>query len=146
MSKMIFVSLPVADLDRSRAFYAAVGATADPRFTDASAAMMSFSDTIHVMLLTHARIADFTSRRVANARTQVLVGLGLSEESREAVDATVARAVAAGGTADPDPAQDHGFMYGRSYADPDGHIWDVTWMDVEKALSAGLETVGSNPA
>lgn len=146
MSKMIFVSLPVTDLKRSLAFYEAVGATPDPRFRDDSAAMVSFSDTIHVMLLTHARIGDFTHRRIADPQTDVLVGLGLSEVSRDAVDATVARAAAAGGRVDPDPVQDHGFMYGRSYADPDGHVWDVTWMDVEAALSAGQAGAGVEPA
>jgi uncharacterized protein len=145
MTRMIFVSLPVTDLKRSLAFYEAVGAMPDPRFSDDSAAAVSFSDAIHVMLLTHERTATFTSRRIVDAHKEVQVGLGLSSESREAVDATIARAVAAGGRADPDPMQDHGFMYGRSFADPDGHIWDMNWMDVDAAMAAGQTASESQP-
>src|ERR1700740_187374 len=137
MSKMIFVNLPVTDLKRSLAFYQALGATPDPRFCDDSAAAIAFSDTIHAMLLTHERFASFTERKIVDAQTQAQVLLCLSEDSREAVDATVARAAAAGGVADPNPNQDFGFMYGRSYADPDGHIWETMWMDVEAAMAAG---------
>ncbi|MET0360612.1 MAG: VOC family protein [Sphingobium sp.] len=134
---MIFVNLPVTDLPRSLAFYQAVGATPDARFTDETAAAVSFSDTIHAMLLTHARFAGFTSRTIIDAHTQAQAAFCLSEDSREAVDSRVASAVAAGGAADPNPAQDHGFMYARSYADPDGHIWEPMWMDVEAAMAAG---------
>lgn len=135
MEKMIFVNLPVSDLPQSLAFYEAIGARKDPRFCDDSAAMVSFSETIHAMLLTHARFASFTDRAIIDARTSAQVLLALSEENREAVDATVARAVNAGGQADPNPKQDHGFMYGRSFADPDGHIWETAWMDVEAAMA-----------
>jgi len=135
MEKMIFVNLPVSDLAQSIAFYEAVGAAKDPRFCDDSAAMVSFSDTIHAMLLTHARFASFTDRKIIDAHTSAQVGLALSEERREAVDATVARAVSAGGQGDANPAQDHGFMYARSFADPDGHIWEAVWMDVEAAMA-----------
>ncbi|MET0364511.1 MAG: VOC family protein [Sphingobium sp.] len=137
MPRMIFVNLPVTDLQRSLAFYTAIGATPDPRFCDDSAAAISFSDTIHAMLLTHARFATFTDRRIIDAHKEAQAAFCLSEDSREAVDATVQRAVDAGGTADPNPVQDHGFMYGRSYADPDGHIWEPMWMDVEAAMAAG---------
>lgn len=134
MDKMIFVNLPVSDLPRSMAFYAAVGADNVPEFSNDSAAMMKFSDTIAVMLLTHARFNGFTSRAIPDAHATAQVLLCLSEESRDAVDATVERAVAAGATGDPNPQQDYGFMYGRSFADPDGHIWELAWMDVAAAL------------
>jgi len=140
MEKMIFVNLPVSDLARSKAFYEAVGATNNPHFTDDSAAMMAFSPTISVMLLTHERFSGFTARKIPDAHATAQVLLCLSEESRDAVDATVARAVAAGAVGDPNPAQDHGFMYGRSFADPDGHIWELAWMDVEAAMAAHAET------
>lgn len=146
MTKMIFVNLPVSDLKRSLAFYEAVGATPDPRFCDDSAAAVSFSDTIHAMLLTHERFAGFTERTIIDAHSQAQVMLCLSEDSREAVDARVDSAVAAGGLADPNPVQDHGFMYGRSYTDPDGHIWEPMWMDVEAAMAAGQGEAQAEPA
>ena len=130
MEKMIFVNLPVRDLNRSIAFYSAVGGVQDVQFSDDSAAMMRLSDTICVMLLTHERFSSFTPRKIPDAHVSAQVLLALSDESRDAVDAVVARAARAGGTADPNPAQDHGFMYGRSYADPDGHIWETAWMDM----------------
>ncbi len=140
MEKMIFVNLPVTDLARSIAFYEAVGSTADPHFRDKNTQMMRVSDTICVMLLTHERFAGFaTSRKIPNAHETAQVLLCLSEESRDDVDATVARVVAAGGVGDPNPKQDYGFMYGRSFADPDGHIWELAWMDVEAAMAAGNE-------
>ncbi len=137
MAKRIFVNLPVTDLPRSLAFYESVGATPDPRFRDDSAAAVSFSETIHAMLLTHDRFASFTTRTIIDAHTQAQAAFCLSEDGREAVDARVRSAVEAGGVADPNPVQDHGFMYGRSYADPDGHIWEPMWMDVEAAMAAG---------
>lgn len=140
MDKMIFINLPVVDLDRSKAFYEAVGAVNVPAFTDDSAAMMKFSDVISVMLLTHERFSGFTDRAIPDAHKTAQVLLALSEESRDAVDATLQRVVVAGGEGDPNPVQDHGFMYGRSFADPDGHIWETVWMDVEAAMaSAGVE-------
>lgn len=140
MSKMIFVNLPVTDLERSVTFYEAVGAVKDPRFCDDSAAMMRFSDTIHLMLLTHLRFASFTDRTIIDAHTSAQALLALSENARDAVDATVERAIRAGAAGDPNPVQDHGFMYGRSFADPDGHIWELVWMDVEAAMAAGRPT------
>ncbi len=140
MEKMIFVNLPVSDLARSIAFYAAVGGTADENFRDEKTQMMRFSDTICVMLLTHERFNGFTSRKIPNAHETAQVMLCLSEESRADVDGTMARAIAAGGVGDPNPVQDHGFMYGRSFADPDGKIWELAWIDVEAALAAGTET------
>ncbi len=136
MEQMIFVNLPVTDLDRAKAFYAAIGALNNPQFSDASAAMMSFSTAVNVMILTHERFSSFTSRRIVDAHSQAQVLLALSREDRAAVDRTVGQAVAAGGAADPNPTQEFGeVMYGRSFADPDGHIWEVMWMDVA-AMSA----------
>lgn len=134
--KMIFVNLPVTDLPASIAFYEAVGAVRNNDFADDSAQMLSFSDAIHVMLLTHGRFGSFTPRAIPDAHATAQVLLALSEASRAEVDATVEKALGAGGT-EPNPQQDHGFMYGRSFADPDGHIWEVSWMDMEAAMAAG---------
>lgn len=145
MSPKIFVNLPVTDVKRSTAFYEALGATKNERFSNETTSGMVISDTIHVMLLEHARWRDFTSKTIPDARTSAQVLLCLTVESREACDAAVAAAIAAGGTADPTPTQDYGFMYGRSYEDPDGHIWEVSWMDLaamEKAMADGDRPAG----
>jgi uncharacterized protein len=136
MAQMIFVNLPVADLAKAIGFYESVGATRDERFCDDSAAMMVFSETINVMLLTHDRFRQFTPKQIANARETTEVLICISAESRDGVDAMVARAGAAGAKVDPCPKQDYGFMYGRSFEDPDGHIWEVAWMDVEAAMAS----------
>lgn len=130
MDRMIFVNLPVGDLARSIAFYEAIGASADPVFRDESSQMMRVSATICVMLLTHEKFGSFTSRRIPDAHETAQVLLALSAERREEVDETTEVAGRSGGTADPNPVQDHGFMYGRSFADPDGHIWELAWMDM----------------
>ena len=129
MSRMIFVNLPVSDLPKSRAFVEALGAVNEPKFTDETAACMRLGDSIFVMLLTHDKFSQFTPRPIADATAGSEVLLCLSSDSRESVDATVERAVTAGGTADIAPKQDYGVMYGRSVADPDGHIWEIMWMD-----------------
>ena len=133
MSKMIFVNLPVSDLPASRRFLEALGAVNEPKFTDETAACMTLSDSIHVMLLTRDKFAGFTPLPIADAKAGTQVLLCLSSDSRESVDTTVERAVAAGGTADPAPKQDYGVMYGRSVTDPDGHIWEIMWMDAAAA-------------
>ena len=146
MSRMIFVNLPVADLARSRAFLEALGAVNEPKFTDETAACMTLSDSIHVMLLTHDKFRQFTPRPIVDARAGSEVLLCLSADSRETVDATVQRAVNAGGAADPSPKQDYGVMYGRSVADPDGHIWEIMWMDpaaAEQGASAVQEAIAT---
>jgi predicted lactoylglutathione lyase len=129
MPKMIFVNLPVTDLDRSKTFYETVGFTNNPQFTNDQAACMVWSDTIYVMLLTHDFWRTFTPRTIPDASSSAQVLLCLTQDSRGEVDAIVAKAVAAGGTAAPTPTQDHGFMYGSSFEDPDGHIWENVWMD-----------------
>jgi predicted lactoylglutathione lyase len=133
MSRMIFVNLPVSDLQKSRSFLEALGAVNEPKFTDETAACMTFSDSIHVMLLTHDKFSQFTPLPIADAKAGAQVLLCLSSESRESVDTAVERGVASGGTADPAPKQDYGVMYGRSISDPDGHIWEIMWMDAAAA-------------
>ncbi len=136
MSKMIFINLPVADLPKSQAFYEAIGAVNNPQFSDETAACMVVSDTIHVMLLTHAKWRTFTDRAIPDAKTSAQVLLCLSTDSKDEVVGYVDKAVAAGGVGDPTPTQDFGFMYGRSFEDPDGHIWEVMWMDMAAASEA----------
>jgi predicted lactoylglutathione lyase len=143
MTQLIFINLPVADLNRSIAFYEAVGATKNPMFSDDTAACMVLSDVIHVMLLTHDKWRTFTDRQIPDAHNSAQMLLCLSRDSRDAVDAVVAQAGAAGGAADPNTPQDYGFMYGRSYADPDGHIWETMWMD-PAAVAAGPEAFAAN--
>lgn len=133
MSRMIFVNLPVADLPKSKAFYEALGFTNNPQFTNENAAAMMWSDTIVVMLLTHDFWKTFTSKTIPNAKESAQVLLCISMEGREAVDAIVGAAAGNGGKADPNPTQDQGFMYGRSFEDPDGHIWEPMWMDAKVA-------------
>jgi predicted lactoylglutathione lyase len=136
MPKLVFINLPVTDLARATAFYEAVGAVKDPRFCDHTAACMVFSETIHVMLLTHEKFSQFTPKAIADAKATSEVLICISAESREEVDDMVNRAVRAGGKADPGPQQDYGCMYGRSYEDPDGHVWEVMWMDMEAFMAA----------
>jgi len=135
MARMIFVNLPVADLDRAIAFYKAVGAEQNYQFSDETAAMMVFSDAIHVMLLTHDKFRQFTPKRIADAHETTEVLLALSAESRAEVDEMVEKALSAGGS-EPRASEDHGWMYGRSFEDPDGHIWEPVWMDFEAASGA----------
>ena len=137
MARMIFVNIPVTDLTRSITFYEAVGFQRDDHFCDDDAQMMVLSDTISVMLLTHARFNSFTPKTIADTRTTAQALFCVSAGSRAAVTAMVDQAVAAGGTPDPTPEQDmDGFMFGRSFEDPDGHIWEVMWMDVAAATAA----------
>ncbi|HET7316100.1 MAG TPA: VOC family protein [Sphingomicrobium sp.] len=143
--QMIFVNLPVSDLQQSRRFLEALGAVNDPRFSDETAAMMSFSESIHVMILTHDKFRQFTPRPIADAKSGSQVLIALSRESRESVDSTIERAVTSGGTADPGPKQDYGVMYGRSVADPDGHIFELMWMD-SAAAEHGADAVAEAAA
>lgn len=132
MPKQIFVNLPVADLPKAKSFYEAIGAVNNPQFSDDTAACMVVSDTIYVMLLTHPKWASFTSKPIADARASSEVMLCLSADDRSAVDTMVKAAAANGGKADVNPVQDHGFMYGRSFEDLDGHIWEVMFMDMRQ--------------
>ena len=130
MAKLIFVNLPVADLPRAVAFYEAVGATKNPQFSDETASCMVFSETIHVMLLTHEKYMQFSPRPIADAHRTSQVLLCISAETRDEVDVIVDKAGAAGGVMDPSPVDEYDFMYGRSFEDPDGHLWGVNWMNM----------------
>ena len=128
MSRMIFVNLPVADLDRSKAFYEALGFTNEPRFTDETAACMVLSETIFVMILTHDKWKSFTTRPIPSKDSSEVM-LAISCDSKDEVNRFADTAGKQGGIADVNPVQDHGFMFSRSYTDLDGHIWEVMWMD-----------------
>jgi uncharacterized protein len=130
MAKTIFVNLPVADVAASTAFYEAIGFTRNEAFSSPNGAMLSWSDTINVMLTGHAFYSTLTTKTIIDARTMSGVLLVLTFDSREAVDAINAAAVAAGGR-ELHGAEDEGFMYSRAFEDLDGHGWGPMWMDVE---------------
>jgi len=128
--RMIFVNLPVQDLERSKAFYESIGFRNEPNFSNEAAAMMVLSDTISVMILTHPFYATFTRKPIANAQNSSQVLLCISCESPAEVDRITDAAAAAGGKADVAEKQDlGGMMYGRSFEDPNGHHWEPMWMD-----------------
>jgi len=130
MPQMIFVNLPVTDLERSKAFYEAIGFSNEPKFSNEAAAMMVLSDTISVMLLTHPFYATFTRKPIADAHGSSQVILAISCASPAEVDRITDAAGSAGGKADVGPKQGMGsVMYGRSFEDPDGHHWEPMWMD-----------------
>ncbi len=129
MTKSLFITLPVADLGVSTAFYKALGFSQNPQFSDESGAAMVWSEAIQVMLVTHAKWRTFTQRPFPPAGSCGMM-LSLALESRAAVDAMNEAAAAHGGQADVNPMEDHGFMYTRDLADPDGHLWAALWMDV----------------
>lgn len=128
MKKVVFINLPVTDLPASMKFYTAIGFSNNPNFTDETAACMVWSDTINVMIMTHLRWGTFTKRPIPPS-TSSEVMLALLVDSREAVDNLNELASENGGTADINPRQDLGFMYNRNVADPDGHVWEIIWMD-----------------
>lgn len=128
MPTMIFVNLPVKDLERSVKFFTELGFTFNPQFTDATAACMVVTETIYVMLLTEAKFQAFTPKPVADARQSTEMLLALAMESRAAVEALVQQAFDLGGTRYAEP-QDHGFMYQHGFEDLDGHIWEIFYMD-----------------
>ena len=130
MSRMFFLNLPVTDLKRATAFYEAIGATRNPQFSDDTASCMVFSEAIYVMLTTHDKFRHFTPKPIADAKTSNQALFCLSADSRSEVDEIVGKAEAAGGVPDPSPIDDYSFMYGRSFEDPDGHMWGVNWMDL----------------
>jgi predicted lactoylglutathione lyase len=131
----VYINLAVADLQRSRVFFGGLGFDFNPAFSDETALAMKISDSCFAMLLTHEKFGPFTPRPIADAHqaTEVLTALQL--DSREAVDRFAERALATGGAA-VRAAEDHGFMYARAFADPDGHIWEPFWMD-PAAMEAG---------
>jgi uncharacterized protein len=128
MSTKIFVNLPVKQLEKSMAFYEALGFKNNPQFTDETAACMVVSEDIYVMLLTHPKFKSFTPKEISDATKTSEVLNCISREARADVDETVQKAIAAGGSTFNDP-MDHGFMYAHAFQDLDGHIWEVMWMD-----------------
>lgn len=132
MHKQIFVNLPVRDLGRSREFFASLGFAFNPQFSNDDAACMIVGENIYAMLLVERFFQGFTNKPVANARETTEVLTCLSCESREEVDALVAKALAAGGRA-PNPKQDYGFMYSHGFEDPDGHVWELAYMEAGAA-------------
>jgi hypothetical protein len=128
-NKQIFVNLPVKNLDKAKAFFAALGYTFNPKFTDANAAcMVIHEDSIYAMLLVEDFFKTFTTKSITDTSKSTEVLLCLSCESRAEVDELVAKAKAAGGTTPREP-QDYGFMYGHGFQDLDGHLWEVMYMD-----------------
>ena len=128
MTTQIFVNLPVRDLDRSKAFFTALGYANNPQFTDENAACLIINDNTSVMLLVESYFATFTKKPVADAKAVTETLLALSCDSRDAVDAFIAKALEAGGSEYAEP-KDYGFMYQRGLADLDGHQWEVFYMD-----------------
>ncbi len=126
--QMIFVNLPVKDLDAARAFWEKLGYSFNPQFSDETAASLVISDTIFAMLLTEEKFGQFATKPVADAAKTTEVMVALSAESRAKVDEVVDAALAAGAT-EPRPAMDLGFMYGRAFEDLDHHVWEYVWMD-----------------
>ncbi|HIV71145.1 MAG TPA: VOC family protein [Candidatus Aquabacterium excrementipullorum] len=129
MPQQIFVNLPVKDLERSKAFFTHLGYSVNPQFTNEQAACIVISDTIYAMLLVEPFFQTFTKKAVVDAKQSTEVLLCLSCDSREHVDALVAKALEAGGQA-PMPKQDYGFMYGHGFEDLDGHQWELSYMDM----------------
>lgn len=127
MTTMVFINLPVSDLDRAVTFYRALGYPLNPVFSDETAASIVVSDTVYVMLLTHAKFTEFTDKAIAAPDTIEVIN-SLSAETKEEVHRIVDAAVEAGGTEDR-PETDLGFMFQRSFTDPDGHRWEYVWMD-----------------
>lgn len=140
-ARKMFVNLAVHDLSRAKAFFAGLGFDYNPKFTDQNAACMVVSDESYVMLLAEPFFRTFTTRQVCDTARQTEALIALSCESRDEVNDLLNKAIAAGGR-EAMPAQDHGFMYARSFYDPDGHHWEVLWMD-PRAAELGPEEYGA---
>ena len=139
MQTMIFVNLPVSDLERSKEFYAKLGFASDPTFSDESGSSVVISDTIWLMLLTKPFFKSFTINELADTTRTASHIIGVSVESREAVVAIAEKAIAAGAGKSVEPL-DQGFMYSRSFADPDGHLFEFIWMDPSASVANTAET------
>ena len=142
-SRLMFINIPVKDLDASVEFFRALDFDFDEKFTDETATCMVVSDKAFVMLLTEQRFADFTKKSIADARSTTEAILSVSADSREAVDELADRALDAGATKANDP-MDMCFMYGRRFNDPDGHLWEVIWMDPQAAEQGPAEYAQQN--
>jgi uncharacterized protein len=139
--RKLFVNLAVGDLDRAVGFFTKLGFEFDPRFTDETATCMLIGEDAYAMLLVEDRFKDFTNKELVDSRAQTEAILALSAESREEVDSLVDKALAGGGSPAGDPS-DLGFMYSRSFQDPDGHHWEAFWMD-PAALEQGPSAVSA---
>jgi predicted lactoylglutathione lyase len=128
MATKIFVNLPVKDLNKSKEFFSQLGYSFNPQFTDEKAASMVISEDIYAMLLVEDFFKTFTTKEIVDAKKSVESIICLSVDSKPAVDELISKAIAAGGSTYNDP-QDHGFMYQHGFQDPDGHIWEIVWMD-----------------
>ncbi len=128
----IFVNIPTTDLERSKAFYTGLGFAINPLFTDENAACIVVSDTIYFMVLTREYLGTFTDKQIIDPKTQAQTSLSFTRDSRDDVDATIERGLAAGGS-EPRPAQDYGFMYSRDLEDPDGNLLGFLYMAPEAA-------------
>jgi uncharacterized protein len=140
--RTLFVNMPVADLERSKAFFAKLGFSYNPMFTDETAACMLVGEQASVMLLSYEKFAEFSKLPLADPATHALALYCFSVSARAEVDTVAEAALAAGGT-EADGPEDHGFMYSRSFFDPDGHGWQVMWMDPAAAAQGPEEFAGS---
>lgn len=143
MSQLIFVNLPVNDLETTKSFWNKLGYSFNPQFSDETAACLVISDTIYAMLLTRPRFKEFTKKEIVDASKSTEVILALSADSREKVDELADAALASGGSPANEPME-YGYMYGRSFQDPDHHQWEVVWMDVEAAAAAAEAEAGQS--
>jgi predicted lactoylglutathione lyase len=133
MARQIFVNLPIKNMERSQAFFRALGFGFNPQFTNEQGACMVINDgASYAMLLVEPFFQTFTRKPISDAKKSTEVLVCLSCESRDEVDSLVKKALAAGGTA-PNAPQDHGFMYGHGFEDLDGHVWELMWMDPNAA-------------
>jgi len=145
MSRLIFVNLAVEDLGRSVDFFTQLGFSFDPRFTDESGTCMVVSDQAYVMLLVKNRFKDFTPKELADPTAQTEAIVAFSAESRAEVDELADRALATGGSPANEPIEMADFMYSRSFYDPDGHLWELVWMD-PRALEESPTTAQAGAA
>jgi len=131
MARQIFINLPVKDLKQSITFFKKLGFKFNPQFTDDKAACMIIGENIYSMLLLEKLFKSFTKKKVADAKKTTEVLIAIDVKSRKDVDKMIKKVVAAGGSLYNNP-QDHGWMYGHSFADLDGHQWEVLYMDESK--------------
>jgi uncharacterized protein len=131
MAKQIFINLAVKNLKQSMGFYTALGFTNNPQFSDDTAKCMVWSENIFVMLLTHEKFSTFTTKPIADTKTNIAGLFSLSVDSVDEVNSIVAKGLKAGGT-EPNEMRDYGFMQQRTIEDFDGHTWEVFFMDITK--------------
>ncbi len=131
MPKQIFINLPVTDLQQSMSFYTALGFTNNPQFSDDTGKCMVWSDSIYLMILTHEKFAGFATKPIADSKATVPALYSLSLDSVDEVNTMMANGLAAGGI-EPNEMRDYGFMQQRTIEDPDGHTWEVFFMDISK--------------